>query len=543
MDIPPLQLRPYQLEALRISKKKWEEGITRQLLALPTGTGKTCILASLLEHHKFLGNMLVLVHRSELAIQTYKKIQAWNPDLPLAKLGVEMGLARCTGWEKVVIAGVQAVGRADSLRLLKFRPGSFDVIVCDEAHHSVTPTYRNVFDHFGLFVPKNKKLLLGVTATPYRADDRTLVPDIYEEVIYNMPLLQAIEAGWLCDVRGFSIRTMENLDSVVLGDDDFVLDQLSEQINNPSRNGLIAREWARLAPNRKTLVFAVTISHAMQLAAAFSEYCHVEAAYVWGGDPDRKAKIEEHKKGSLQVLCNCQVLTEGYDDWGIECIVMARPTLSKVLFVQMVGRGTRIEDELSKRHLNLNQARENGFPISKTDCMIIDVVDNCKKHDLVTLASLYNRGVDLGGKSLTEAAKMTQPVAITGQYLNPTDLQKIDSIKTHTEEVDLFRGARKPKKPTKPSEFEIFREKWERAKREGHYWYVVSAQGGSRIGRWRLEASSPTEGTAHRESRLLGAKHPDRFYEVLSRDKVLEALKEQLPEDFDEDQHPPNARA
>jgi superfamily II DNA or RNA helicase len=533
MDIPPLQLRPYQVEALRISKEKWEEGITRQLLALPTGTGKTCIFASLLKHHKFLGKMLVLVHRSELADQTYEKVRAWNPDLPLTKLGIEMGLDRCTGWERVVIAGVQSVGRGNLDRLLKFSPSSFDVIVCDEAHHSVTQTYKNVFRHFGLFAPGNHKLLLGVTATPYRADERILVPDVYEEVIYNMPLLQAIEAGWLCDVRGRRVWTTENLDSVVLGEDDFVTYQLSKQVNNRLRNGVIAKEWGKLAPNRKTVVFAVTRNHAIQLAAAFREYCHVKAEAVWGEDPDRKAKIEAHKGGSLQVLCNCLVLSEGYDDWGIECIVMARPTLSKILFVQMIGRGTRIEDEISKRHLNLNQARENGFPISKTDCMIIDVVDNCKKHDLVTLASLYNRGVDLGGKSLTEAAKVTQPVAITGQYLSPTDLQKIDRIKTHTEEVDPFRGARKPKKARKPSKREILQERWESAKREGHYWHVVSAQGGSRIDRWRLEASLPTEGSALRESGLLQAKHRDRIYTVVPRDKLME-LAEQLVRDLDE---------
>jgi superfamily II DNA or RNA helicase len=437
-----MKLRAYQEEALRISKQKWNAGVTRQLLALPTGTGKTCIFASLPQQHKINKSMLILVHRSELANQAFDKIHSWNPDLRMRHVGIEMGFYKCTGWEKVVIAGVQTVGRDDSKRLLKFPANYFDVIVCDEAHHSSAHTYLNVFDHFGLFDRDNEKLLLGVTATPFRADDKKLVPGVYQEIIYNMPMLQAIEQGWLCDVRGFRITgTDTNLDSVMVLGDDFAEYYLGLAVNNRVRNGLIAKEWQKLAGARRTIVFAVTVEHAIQLAAAFRDYCGVKADAVWGEDPEREGKLEAHLKGRLQVLCNCAVLTEGYDDWGIECIVMARPTLSKGLFVQMIGRGTRIED--FEDGISLVQARQRGLPISKAECIVIDVVDNTTKHDLVTLASLFNSGIDFRGKSLSEAAKQAKPGAVAIPSLTSTEIQKVDRIPTWVKEVDLFRGAKR----------------------------------------------------------------------------------------------------
>jgi superfamily II DNA or RNA helicase len=447
-----LKLRPYQEEALRVSKEKWEQGITRQLLALPTGTGKTCIFASLLQHHRFLGKMLVLVHRDELARQAEEKIREWNPQLPKNRLGTEMGSKRCTGLEKVVVAGVQSLGHTDSPRLQKLRPSSFDVIVCDEAHHSTADTYRNVFDHFGLFNDGNKKLLLGVTATPFRADDKTLIPNLYQDIIYNTTMLDAIEQGWLCDVRSYRIRTAANLDPIITRGkaDDFPEGQLDKAINNRVRNALVARDWKKLAVGRRipgsplfdpprTIVFAVTINHARELAAAFREQ-GVEAEAIWGDDPKRREKLQAHQQGRFKVLCNCGVLTEGYDDWQIECIVMARPTLSRVLFVQMIGRGTRIEDRLP----NLVEARQNGDYILKTECIVIDVVDNTKKHDLVTLASLFNRNLNFHGKSLSEIHKHAKIGEVPNPYLSPTEAQEADRTRTHIEEADLFKGMRAP---------------------------------------------------------------------------------------------------
>ena len=129
---------------------------------------------------------------------------------------------------------------------------------------------------------------------------------------------------------------------------------------------------------RQTVVFCVTIQHAKDLAEAFRSE-GVRAECVWGTDPDRSPKLWKHKKGEITVLTNCGVLTEGYDDWQISCIVLARPTKSELLFTQMIGRGTRKEKNIT----DLFYARNQNQPIKKPNCIVIDVVDNSRKHRLV----------------------------------------------------------------------------------------------------------------------------------------------------------------
>jgi ATP-dependent helicase IRC3 len=154
-------LRPYQLQALEISKRKFEAGVTRQLISLPTGTGKTVVFSNLLRHHEIDKRMLVLVHRQELAEQAFAKLRKYNPGL---KIGIEMGKNESWSSERIVIAGVNTIGTATSGRIKQFRASDFGAIVCDEAHHAIADSYMRVFHHFGLFEPDNKTLLLGVTA-------------------------------------------------------------------------------------------------------------------------------------------------------------------------------------------------------------------------------------------------------------------------------------------------------------------------------------------------------------------------------------------
>jgi superfamily II DNA or RNA helicase len=353
-------------------------------------------------------------------------------------------MGRRESWgEKLVVAGVQSLGGANSTRLNRLRPDDFDVIVCDEAHHSAADTYLRVFEHFGLRDPGNKKLLLGVTATPFRADNKKLVPGVYQEIVSMMTMLQAIEEGWICDLRSYRIeKTETDLDHVQVRTGDFAENELEKAVNNKIRNALIAKEGKRLAGSRRTLVFAVTIPHAQDLAAAFRDY-GVAAQAVWGEDREREKKLSDHKRGVIQVLCNCALLTEGYDDRGIECIVMARPTLSRVLFVQMIGRGTRVEEGLT----NLVEARRNNTRIAKPECLIIDVVDNTKEHDLITLPRLFNSSMDFRGKSLTEIRRQAKPGEISNPYLNSAELLLVERLKVDLTEVDLFRGARREVQP------------------------------------------------------------------------------------------------
>ena len=426
-----MPLRSYQQEALANSKRKFDQGITRQLIALPTGTGKTVVFANLLRHHGIEKKLLVLVHRRELAEQAFKKLRAANPGI---KIGTEMGQDEAWRADQIVIAGVQTIGTTNgAARLRRFDPNEFGAIVCDEAHHAIASTYMRVFDHFCLFAEDNKKLLLGVTATPVRSDGRGL-NGAFQEIVHKMSILEAITQGWLCDLKAYRIRTNIDLDAVrAYRDGDFVESELGTAINTPLRNSRIVRNWLELGENRKTVVFCVTVQHARDLAAAFKSE-GVNADCVWGEDPERAAKLDRHKRGDLTVLTSCGVLTEGYDDWQISCILLARPTKSELLFTQMIGRGTRIEEGIG----NMVEARDQGRPTVKPDCIVIDVVDNSRTHRLVNMATLfgYEADHDFRGARVSRVAREVRDNAPTEPKLAPE--MAMNEMTALIEEVDLF---------------------------------------------------------------------------------------------------------
>jgi len=435
-----MSLRPYQNDALDAITREYlsRDGCMRQLLVLPTGTGKTVCFAALPKRLGMDKRMMVLVHREELAQQAAHKISRWNPDI---KVGIEMAGATSEPEQKVVVASVQTLSARDGRRLEKFNPADFGVIVCDEAHHSTATSYLKVFGHFNLLdreVGTQGRLLLGVTATPNRGDGAGLSA-VYDSIVYNYSMLEAIKAGWLSDMKGFRIRTTTSLDGVHTSYGDFKDNELAATVNTPARNELIVSEWKTRAGNRQTLVFTVDIAHAQQLAEAFKT-SGTRAEAIWGNDPERTSKLHRHRSGDIQVLTNCGVLTEGYDDWRIGCIVMARPTKSQLLFVQMAGRGTRIPEDISNAGLTLHQAREAGMQIDKQDCLLLDVTDNTSHHNLATLASIFGlpSKLDMNGMGIVDAAAKVAGVIHAKPGVDLSQCEDLEKLLAHAEEVDLF---------------------------------------------------------------------------------------------------------
>src|ERR1017187_5661249 len=342
------RLRPFQKDTVLKIKTRLAAGITRQIVHYATGLGKTPLFSSLPDELGFTKRMLVVVHREELNTQALAKLHTWNPG---RSLGVEMGTRRSHG-EQLVVAGNVTIGRKGSPRLAQFKPDDFDCVVIDEVHHATSPSYRTVIGHF----TQNPKLLvLGVTATPNRADG-TGLGEVFQEIVDSKDILFGIDNGWLADLCGIRIGTGVNLNKVHNKVGDFDLRELGSVVNSPARNALIVQSWRQWAKDRQTVIFTVNIQHAKDLAQAFRG-ADVIADPVWGDDPDRAFKLKQHREGVTKVLLNCSLLTEGYDDAKVSCIGVARPTQSEGLFAQMIGRGTRIPGNIE----NLLTARQAGI--------------------------------------------------------------------------------------------------------------------------------------------------------------------------------------
>ena len=373
-----LNLRDYQRACLRTISDKRGDGVYKPLVALPTGTGKTVIFAYLIKATH--GKSLVIVHRDELLRQAEEKLLIVDP-------GAEIGMVKAQKNEldaQVTIASVQSISRKKRLDALASR--EYELIVTDEAHHSVAPSYERVYD--AVWKNNGGQIHLGVTATPNRTDQIGL-KKVYDEVIFHKTLLDMIIAGWLCDLRCTAITTNIALDGVRTKAGDFAVNELASVINTANRNELIVKAYQENALGRKTLCFTVDVAHAHDLAEAFQKE-GIRAYPLSGKTPleVRRETLRQFHDGAIEVICNCQLLTEGFDEPALDCIVMARPTKSTTLFTQMIGRGTR------------------SFP-GKEDCLILDVTDMAGHHkvaqipDLVGLKKEYKLD---GTKTITQLA-------------------------------------------------------------------------------------------------------------------------------------------
>ena len=280
---------------------------------------------------------------------------------------------------QVVIASVQTLARPKRLAHLigetvdGYLPaGPFGLVVVDEAHHTAADTYRAILDALQAGTPHGP-VLLGVTATPQRGD-RVRLDDVFNEVVFEYPMLWGMQAGFLCDMKGLRISTDLDLSKVKTSHGDYNAGSAGEAMEAADVPDRIAQAYVEHATGRHALAFTPTVETAEQTRDALRRR-GVRAEMVWGAMDldDRRRVLRDYELGTIDVVSNCMVLTEGFDDPRTDCIIVGRPTKSQSLYVQMVGRGTR-------RHPD------------KDDCLVLDVVGVSDSMTLVTLASLF--GVD-----------------------------------------------------------------------------------------------------------------------------------------------------
>ena len=219
-------LRPYQSEALNAVRDAYKADKRRVIVSLPTGTGKTVVFAHFPRVLKMKKRLLVLAHREELLLQARDKFRSIDPEL---KAEIEQAGARAAADAKVVIASVPTLAR-NGARLARLHPDEFSIVVVDEAHHAVAPSYRRIFDHFGLFEPGVSRYLIGFTATPCRGDKQGL-GEVFEEVCYARDMREMIACRYLCPITGWRIDTDLSLDNVKVRHGDFVESQLARVVN------------------------------------------------------------------------------------------------------------------------------------------------------------------------------------------------------------------------------------------------------------------------------------------------------------------------
>lgn len=371
-----MELRPYQQEARDSIFGEWEKGVSRTLLVLPTGCGKTIVFAKVAEECVRRGNrVLILAHRGELLEQAADKI-ATATGLGCA---TEKAESSCLGsWFRVVVGSVQTMMREK--RLGQFPADYFQTIIIDEAHHCISDSYQKVLQHF----PEAK--VLGVTATPDRGDMRNL-GEFFESLAYEYTLPKAIKSGYLSPIKALTLPLKMDLTGVGVQAGDFKSGDLATALDPYLYQ--IADEMAKYCHDRKTVVFLPLVKTSQKFRDILNSK-EFSAAEVNGESQDRAEVLSEFDAGRYNVLCNSMLLTEGWDCPSVDCIVVLRPTKVRSLYSQMVGRGTRLSP--GKDHL-----------------LLLDFLWHTERHELCHPADLICTDQEVAQKmteNLEEAAGM-----------------------------------------------------------------------------------------------------------------------------------------
>jgi superfamily II DNA or RNA helicase len=346
-----LTLRDYQREAIDAVFAAWEDGLTRPAIVLPTGAGKTVVFSSLVKRWREWAalpprptpvsagargdRVIVLVHRDELADQAIEKLRSIAPDLSVGKVKANQDQTNAD----VMVCSVQTLvveRRRKRLHDDQKLFGAVGLIITDECHHAAAESYQQVYAAFP------DALQLGVTATMARGDGVGL-GSTWEEVVFSRSILWMISKGYLSDVKAQRV-TVEGmaLDAVKKSRGDYQAGDLGRAMEESGAQHAIARAYREHAADRPGIVFTPTVATAHAAADELNEH-GIPAAVVSGETPkeERHRLFSDFRTGQVQALVNCMVLTEGFDAPWASCAVIARPTQSQPLYVQMVGRVLR----------------------------------------------------------------------------------------------------------------------------------------------------------------------------------------------------------
>lgn len=363
---------------------------------LPTGVGKTFLAVAV--SHRFK-RALFLVPRIELLKQSIASYEAVTPGRTAGAI-----LGNVTDVDAHFTVGmVQTVFN----RMEQLPRTYFDLVIVDEAHHSAARVWRTVTEYF------QPRLLLGLSATPERLDGAPLNA-IFSVISYSMTVKDAVAEGALVRPKAMQVRTNIGLDSLARRGGDFDAKELEKAVNTKARNKIILDTWHKHASDRKTVVFTAGVKHARQLEKLFTA-SGVKSISVSGDDSDRETRVQDFENGRYQVALNSQLLVEGWDDPTVDCVMMCRPTQSRALYIQAVGRGLRLHP-------------------GKRDCLILDFHDSSHRHRLVGVWDFW--GARIKNKRLDEPEDLMEAEAKAEKDL--AELAGVFNIEAYLEVVDVL---------------------------------------------------------------------------------------------------------
>ncbi len=391
-----MRSRPYQRDALDAILRELKTH-RATLAVMATGLGKTIVMSKLAQR-VFPKRVLIIVHRRELAEQAQDKLHksvGIRSEIEMGDDAVIVGQHYLDGGlPQVVVASVQTLSSSSrgKCRMHKFNPMDFGYVFCDEAHHTPSAQWRSVISYFTSGNPDIR--VLGVTATPDRSDKKALGL-VFGSVACEYDIEWAVNEGWLVPIRQQIVTVTDiDLSGVKTTAGDLNLGDLSAVMESEKALHGVVGPTLELSEGRKTLVFTASVEQARRTAEIFNRYKPGSADWVCGDTPrDVRAQIvDRYRQNGFQFMVNCGVFTEGFDDWGVEVISVARPTKSRALYVQMVGRGLRAQEGVVDLYDSAADRKMAIDESAKPHALVLDFEGNSGRHKLVCTADI------LGGK-------------------------------------------------------------------------------------------------------------------------------------------------
>lgn len=399
------KLRPYQEEAIQTIKdlSKGDNGI----ISLPVGSGKTVIMASLAKDIE--GRVLIVVPSTELREQTIEKLEAIIED-PDVTIGSVQGNINEID-TKIVVATRQSLTHKKSTRMERMKEfGMFDTIFFDECHQAPLQLEKIVKQLNG----GNAKLI-GMSGTPFNLEMRK----VFDKIIFERDILWMIKNKYLCSPRAFKINTETDLSKVRTVAGEFNQKDLEETINNQDRNRLVIKAYKKFAIDRNhTIAFCSGIDHCRDLCKEFIKE-GIKCGYIDStlSKEERETTLNKFKNGEYEVITNVGVLTTGFDFPAVDNLLLCRPTKSKILYIQSLGRGLRLSPETNKK-----------------DCLVLDFKDVVTKHNIMSLDTIFDIEFQ-NGETIEEAQERKELEDKEAQERQQQELLRLEELRKQEEEL------------------------------------------------------------------------------------------------------------